>query len=78
MHAEKCPVCKGTGEDIQNTIEKRSYDSTGVQYVPYQIKETCRGCHGKGWVEVRDIYEYPRYNWGGTGMTVREGSYQNS
>lgn len=41
MHAEICPVCKGTG---------RYYDhpEIGKDYV------VCHGCAGDGWVEVCD------------------------
>ena len=37
-HAEKCPVCDGSGEceHLQRRVAR------------------CRGCDGKGWVEVGD------------------------
>ena len=41
-HAEKCPICGGTGKVYP------SYQSTGT------IEITCHGCGGYGWVEVRD------------------------
>ncbi len=39
VHAEICPVCKGTGK-----IRKK----TGYP----EPTKTCHGCGGKGWVEV--------------------------
>ena len=42
-HAEKCPVCKGSGETRPGQLDR------------YQIETlTCHGCEGKGWVEVSD------------------------
>jgi len=38
-HAEKCPVCNGTGR-IENT------GSTAVN------EKSCHGCNGRGWIEV--------------------------
>lgn len=42
-HAEKCPVCGGEG-----TVTKMVNTTAGVEV------ETCKGCGGKGWVEVSD------------------------
>lgn len=38
-HAEKCPVCGGTGKLKDNTSAS---------------EHTCHGCNGVGWVTVRD------------------------
>ncbi|HEG43022.1 MAG TPA: hypothetical protein ENH94_03130 [Phycisphaerales bacterium] len=46
-HAEKCPLCNGTGnEDGHGGIA----DGT----VP-----TCHGCRGSGWVSVQDANHWP-------------------
>ena len=42
-HAEKCPVCGGEG-----TITKKVCNTSGAEV------ETCKGCGGRGWVEVSD------------------------
>ena len=39
-HAEKCPVCEGTGNNVIAEEEPPM--------------NTCKGCGGKGWVEVED------------------------
>ena len=43
--AEICPVCKGEG--------RFAYKGQGVTY------EDCKGCDGKGWVEVGE----PKTEW---------------
>jgi hypothetical protein len=43
MHAEKCPICLGTGEIAGST------------------SAVCKGCGGKGWIEVRNDVEPIRY-----------------
>ena len=57
MHAERCPVCYGSGKVMP--------PDNGGTAVPQPI--TCHGCAGKGWVEVGDtfvpyipIYPYPQ------------------
>jgi DnaJ-class molecular chaperone len=45
-HAEKCPVCNGTGN--KNGAEDNLYGTNII----------CRGCGGSGWVEVQDRNEY--------------------
>jgi len=47
-HAEKCPVCGGTGKVKDNNYGSKT-DGNDVE---------CHGCGGKGWVEVSDSY-YP-------------------
>lgn len=44
-HAEKCPVCGGTGK-----ILKDEYPFTTAINNP----TTCHGCGGLGWVTVQD------------------------
>lgn len=39
FHAEKCPICYGTGY---------------VGTLDLNTKRFCHGCHGRGWVEVRN------------------------
>ena len=46
-HAEKCPVCGGTGE----------LDDTRFATGTYPLTRTCHGCGGRGWVVVKDIEE---------------------
>lgn len=43
-HAEKCPVCGGTGKAAPAGAWAGSPDSF----------PTCHGCQGKGWVTVED------------------------
>jgi len=45
MHAEKCPVCCGTGK-IAN--DGKTTDATD---------KVCHGCGGKGWVTVENTTE---------------------
>lgn len=47
-HAERCPVCHGSGKLPDNGR------STAI------TKETCHGCLGRGWVTVEDAVSYPR------------------
>ncbi len=42
-HAERCPICGGTGK-----VGKDSYGYTVSQI------ETCHGCGGLGWVTIHD------------------------
>lgn len=46
MHAERCPVCCGTGKKIQKDLTPQSWFPVA--------KTPCHGCGGSGWVEVRD------------------------
>lgn len=48
-HAEKCPVCEGSGK-----VYPRTSTSTGGITIPNS--DPCHGCNGKGWVEVGDTY----------------------
>ena len=41
-HAQRCPVCNGSGKVLQEP------DTTS------NMRITCYGCGGKGWVEVSD------------------------
>ena len=47
-HAERCPVCNGSGKYVESTYFT----------ITAPIEKTCHGCLGKGWVEVRDDYQY--------------------
>lgn len=50
-HAEKCPVCWGSGKVA-------GPPSTGTAVI--DTGQTCHGCGGRGWVEVQDQqYIYP-------------------
>ena len=49
MHAEKCPVCGGSGKLVVST------DTTTT--VPLTVP--CQGCGGRGWVEVQDTADVP-------------------
>jgi len=40
MHAEKCPICEGSGK-LPDLMDESCY-------------KVCHGCDGKGWVEVND------------------------
>ena len=49
-HAEKCPVCDGTGK-----VPNGFYSSTSGEWVSTSaVPETCRSCGGTGWVTVHD------------------------
>jgi DnaJ-class molecular chaperone len=50
MHAEKCPVCDGSGKYCVRNEMQRINDKIGFK----RHEETCHGCGGKGWVEVRN------------------------
>ena len=41
-HSEKCPVCGGRGQIIDNDFTMTAY------------ARPCHGCDGRGWVTVRD------------------------
>jgi hypothetical protein len=45
MHAEKCPVCGGSG---------KVYPSQDVNTTAVTLPEPCHGCRGLGWVPVPD------------------------
>lgn len=42
MHAEKCPICLGSGKVV---ISSGGY---------YTGEDVCHGCRGRGWIEVSD------------------------
>ena len=42
-HVELCPVCKGNGKIV--------FDSLGVMY---EFAKECHGCGGRGWLELKD------------------------
>lgn len=48
-HAEKCPVCNGTG------LIGESYPNYGSSTGGFYTQKTCHGCHGKGWILVPDM-----------------------
>lgn len=49
-HAEKCPVCNGSGK-VEEIIPY-NYGSSSLS-TPINIK-TCHGCNGSGWITVPD------------------------
>jgi len=64
MHAELCPVCKGSGtvtkEPTAEVIKKIQDAGIAQEFINKQFP--CNGCSGKGWVEVHDeptIYPPP-------------------
>ncbi len=68
-HAEKCPVCGGTG----------TVDTTVVAGHPVKLSRSCHGCDGKGWVVVTELPEpepppvvMPRRDQPGTPMWYKE------
>jgi len=50
VHAERCPICGGTGVVVWDNEKGRYVGCARVEIsaVP------CHGCGGKGWVEVND------------------------
>ena len=46
-HAEKCPVCNGSGKI-------RTVSGAGTLL----YDEPCHGCQGKGWITVEDTISY--------------------
>lgn len=48
-HAEKCPVCNGTG------LVGESYPNYGSSTGGFYTQKTCHSCHGKGWILVPDM-----------------------
>lgn len=54
MIAVKCPVCNGNG-----LVPNGYYTQTsGIWGSTSTSPETCRGCNGRGWVEVSDNLNY--------------------
>lgn len=54
MHAERCPVCHGTGK-IKEEYPKIIWDSS---------EKVCHGCYGRGWVTVGEkipAFSPPKY-----------------
>jgi len=51
-HAQKCPICKGTGR--MTYTEYYGPPNTTYDSFVTTINGSCRGCDGKGWVEVSD------------------------
>ena len=57
-HAEKCPVCGGSGE-VQVPYVKQEGSTAAL---PTVIPKRCHGCGGSGWVTVQDVpifWPYP-------------------
>ena len=57
MHAERCPVCNGTGR-VPSGFYYRvtgTWGSTGTQ------SEVCRSCGGRGYIEVHDELDHTTY-----------------
>ncbi len=52
MRAVICPVCIGSG-----IVDAGIYNRTSNQWTSGGGTEICRGCGGKGWVEVNEDYE---------------------
>lgn len=48
-HAEKCPVCNGTG------LVGESYPNYGSSTGGFYTQKTCHGCQGKGWILVPNM-----------------------
>lgn len=56
MHAEICPVCRGSGKKY--VWLANPHETTALQYQ----EVICNGCDGKGWITVvGSIYEEPYY-----------------
>jgi len=52
-HAEKCPVCTGSGY----IIPYNDYSQTAVP-----LPQACHGCDGKGWIVVSDSTNNEAYD----------------
>ena len=53
-HAEKCPICLGSGKITDwSRFEESKRATNGLE----SIESPCHGCNGKGWIEVRDEIE---------------------
>lgn len=51
-HSEKCPICKGRGKlfNVLNFFNLKDF----------RYGTDCYGCNGKGWITVKDEWEYDR------------------
>lgn len=56
MKAVLCPVCNGSGKVPNGFYAQTVGYWYGTDFTP----ETCRGCDGKGWVEVAEAHEFPK------------------
>ena len=57
-HAEKCPVCGGSGKILNNSPPYYKDSATSIE-PPFTA---CNGCGGSGWVTVQDtpvFWPYP-------------------
>ena len=51
-HAEKCPVCEGSGKKFRDHETPATDKNAGSWYKP------CHGCGGSGWITVQDEAVY--------------------
>ncbi len=58
MHSEICPVCKGKGKVKLLDVMIRDGRYTKISLIPFPVESCCNGCGGKGWIEVKDHFEY--------------------
>lgn len=48
-HAERCPVCYGSGKlDIRESPHGSTTAAGSIQTI-------CQGCGGSGWIEVKEL-----------------------
>ncbi len=60
-HAEKCPICEGSGVRWPNG--NVCYEERPVRWIrKHRDLPICHGCNGKGWVTVVDNSD--RIEWG--------------
>jgi hypothetical protein len=52
-HAEKCPVCNGTGKVHEYPLEVSTAANPTIR--------TCHGCMGLGWVTIQENRTPPSY-----------------
>ena len=66
-HAEKCPVCNGSGQYRRfPTVEEADNTTAPIDSLPFV---GCHGCGGKGWIEVGP------YEWGKSVPPYRDYGY---
>lgn len=75
-HAEKCPVCDGTGiiKWYNRNFSPFGFESTSGQSF---IEKTCHGCQGKGWVTVTDTNDIFKYDYNKRSYLGENTTYEN-